>query len=169
MFSLIYNLGYHSMRLTRVDKTIEVCENLLRSKGDFDKEVESLLTQSVLVVIYAEFERKFKELIKMRSDSVDDQFAKEFLKNRTANYPHGMSKGSIAKCLGEFGNARKEQFNRCMGNDKRIESSYASIVSNRHLVAHGEGSTASFNDVKQFYEDSHQILDYFESAIALEL
>ena len=52
---------------------------------------------------------------------------------------------------------------------KKTENSYSSIVNDRHLAAHGDGSAASFGDVKQFYEDSHEILDYFESAIALEL
>ena len=157
------------MRLARVDKTIEICENILRSDKEVDKEVENLLTQSVLIVIYAEFERKFNELIKKRCESVSDQFANAFLENRAGNYPHGMDKGRIANCLGEFGKARKEQFNRQVSEDKRVENSYSSIVSNRHLAAHGNGSTASFGDVKQFYEDSHEILDYFESAIALEL
>ena len=66
------------MRLTRVDKTIEICENILRSDNEINKEVESLLTQSVLIVIYAEFERKFNELIKKRCESVSDQFANAF-------------------------------------------------------------------------------------------
>lgn len=157
------------MHLARIDRTIKLCENLLLSESNTDKEVESLLTQSVLVVIYAEFEMKFKELIDARCRSVKDQFAKEFLENRTRNYPRGMNKTSIADCLGEFGIAQKKQFNDCMSSNKRIESSYSSIVSNRHLVAHGEGSMASFEDVKQFYEDCHEILDHFESAIALEL
>lgn len=157
------------MRLTRVDKTIAICENILRPDNEIDKEVENLLTQSVLIVIYAEFERKFNELIKKRCESVSDQFANAFLENRAGNYPQGMDKGRIANCLGEFGKARKEQFNRQMSEDKKIENSYSSIVNNLHLAAHGSGSTASFRDVKQFYEDSHEILDYFESAIALEL
>lgn len=157
------------MRLTRVDKTIEICENILRSDNEINKEVENLLTQSVLIVIYAEFERKFNELIKKRCESVSDQFANAFLEKRAGNYPHGMDKGRIANCLGEFDKARKEQFNQQMSKDKRIENSYSSIVSNQHLAAHGKGSTASFEDVKQFYENSHEILDYFESVIALDL
>ena len=42
---------------------------------------------------------------------------------------------------------------------------YENMLTNRNLVAHGEGSEATIRDVKRYYEEGHVVLDYFRDAL----
>ena len=39
---------------------------------------------------------------------------------------------------------------------------------NRNSVAHGEGSSATLEEVKRYYEGGHVLLDYFKDALWIE-
>ena len=69
------------MRLARIDRTLEKCEEHLSETDAFGTEIESLLTQSVLVIMCAEFERKIEELIRDKCSSVVDESIVEFMES----------------------------------------------------------------------------------------
>ena len=48
--------------------------------------------------------------------------------------------------------------------DKEVENLLVQ-VNHRHNIAHGEGSDATLEEVKQYYESGHEVLDYFKDAL----
>jgi len=55
------------MRILRIDQALEKCEaHLSLEAAAVEAEVQSLLAQSLVILIYAEFEQKVRELIRDR-------------------------------------------------------------------------------------------------------
>ena len=156
------------MRIRRIDDAIKRCMRHLSTVQTVDKEVENLLAQSLLILICAEFERKFRELIRERCSSVSDGSISKYIESHIARAPRGLKLSDVSGTLAQFGSTHKEEFDRQRGEDRQAEDMYSSIVSNRHRVAHGEGSNATLEEVKQYYERGHEVLDYFRDALFWE-
>ena len=157
------------MRIERVDAALERCVRYLSAADATDKEIESLLTHSLLILICAEFERKLKELIRQRCSSVSDRSINKYVESHIRRSPRSLQVSDIVGTLAQFGRAHKDKFDRRRKeNNRRAESMYSSIVNNRNNVAHGEGSSATLEEVKQYYEGGHVLLDYFGDALWLE-
>ena len=153
------------MRIHRIDDAIERCRRHLSAAEAVDKEIESLLVQSLLILIYSEFERKFRDLIRERCSSVSDRSINEYIESHVRRSPRGLKLSDVARTLAQFGPTHRTIFDRQRGENRQIESMYSSIVNNRHNIAHGEGSNATFQEVKQYYESGHEVLDYFKDAL----
>lgn len=153
------------MRIRRIDDAINRCVRHLSTAQAIDKEVESLLAQSLLILICAEFERKFRELIRERCSSISDGSIGRYIDSHIARAPRGLKLSDVSGTLAQFGSTHKEEFDRQRGENRQAEDMYSSIVSNRHRVAHGDGSNATLEEVKQYYERGHEVLDYFKDAL----
>ena len=150
------------MRIPRIDQALEKCQSHLSSKT-IEIEIESLLTQSLLILIYAEFELAIKNLIKKRCSSISDDSVKNFVVGCTDSVFRGLKIDEMAGLLGRFDESCKETFTR--GLNQKTRDMYNNILNNRHRVAHGEGSPVTFRDVKQSYEQAHVLLDCFREAL----
>lgn len=153
------------MRIRRIDDAIERCGKHLSTAEAVDKEVEVLLAQSLLILICAEFEKKFRALIIERCSSVTDKSVSEYIGNYTQTILRSLQLDAISGTLARFGPMHKEEFMRRRDGNKQAEQMYSSIVADRNRVAHGEGSDATLEDVKQYYEMGHEVLDYFRDAL----
>ena len=153
------------MRIRRIDDAIERCGKHLSTAEAVDKEVEVLLAQSLLILICAEFEKKFRALIIERCSSVTDKSVSEYIGSYTQTILRSLQLDAISGTLARFGPMHKEEFMRRRDGNKQAEQMYSSIVSDRNRVAHGEGSDATLEDVKQYYEMGHEVLDYFRDAL----
>lgn len=153
------------MRIRRIDDAIERCRKHLSSAGAVDKEVEALLAQSLLILICAEFEKKFRALIMERCSSVTDKPVNEYIGSYTQTILRSLQLDAISGTLARFGPMHKEEFMRRRDGNKQAGQMYSSIVADRNRVAHGEGSDATLEDVKQYYEMGHEVLDYFRDAL----
>ena len=63
--------------------------------------------------------------------------------------------------LGKFDDNWEKDFKRLVQQNidsQRIISSSNSLVRNRHLFAHGQAPTASFNDIIQYYQDTLELI-----------
>ena len=156
------------MRISRIDQTLSQCETHLSSTGAYGTEIESLLTQSLLVVIYAEFEQKIKIILREKCLSMKDDSIKEFFESCVNTVVRSIKCSDITGLLGRFGSAHKEEFQKQILNNKIAVTYYGNILTNRNAVAHSEGSNATFGDVKMFYEESHVLLDFFRKALFTE-
>ena len=156
------------MRIRRIDDAIERCRKHLSAAEAVDKEVEVLLAQSLLILVCAEFEKKFRALIMERCSSVTDKPVNEYIGSYTQTILRSLQLDAISGTLARFGPMHKEEFMRRRGEDKQAEQMYISIVADRNRVAHGEGSDATLEDVKQYYEGGHVLLDYFKDALWIE-
>nr|VFJ47766.1 MAG: hypothetical protein BECKFW1821A_GA0114235_101731 [Candidatus Kentron sp. FW]VFJ62298.1 MAG: hypothetical protein BECKFW1821B_GA0114236_107212 [Candidatus Kentron sp. FW] len=146
------------MRIERIDRALEQCETHLSSTSTYGTEIENLLTQSLLVLMYAEFERKIKTLVWERLSSITDGSIRKFVKSCDAI--RGLKTSDIAGLLGRFEPACKTAFTQKKNDNEYAENLYNSIVINRHDVAHAQGSHVTFREVKRFYEEGHVILDF---------
>ncbi|MCY3869095.1 MAG: HEPN domain-containing protein [Gemmatimonadetes bacterium] len=149
------------MRLARIDRTLEKCEEHLSDTDAFGTEIESLLTQSLLVIMCAEFERKIKELIREKCSSVEDESIVEFMESCINAVFRSIRVNEISGLLNPY----KERFTQKIMDNKIQETLYSNIITNRNQVAHAEGSNATFKDVKEFYEEGHIVLDFFSEAL----
>ena len=157
-----------NMRIERVDAALEGCVKYLSATDVTDKEIENLLTQSLLILICAEFEKKFRELIRDRCSSVNDRSINEYVESHIRRSPRGLRPSDIADTLAQFGRAHKDKFDRRRHENRQAESMYSSIVVNRNSVAHAADSRATLEEVKGYYEGGHVLLDYFKDALWLE-
>ena len=153
------------MHIRRIDDAIERCRKHLSAVGAVDKEVEVLLAQSLLILICAEFEKKFRALIMERCSSVTDKPVNEYIGSYTRTILRSLQLDAISGTLARFGPMHKEEFMRRHDGNKQAGQMYSSIVADRNRVAHGEGSDATLEDVKQYYEMGHEVLDYFRDAL----
>lgn len=153
------------MRIPRIDQALEKCQSHLSSET-IEVEIKSLLTQSVLILIYAEFERAIKNLIKERCSSISDisdDSVRNFVIGCTDSGFRGLQIDAMAGLLGRFDKSCKETFTNRL--DQKTKEMYNNILNNRNLVAHGEGSPVTFRDVEQFYEQAHVLLDRFRESL----
>ena len=155
------------MRILRIDQALEKCEAHLSLEETVEAEVQSLLVQSLVILIYAEFEQKARELIRdrCRNAVATDDSVREFLDSCAKSALRGLKISEIAGLLNRFGESHKEVFNQRLDQNQRAKNMYDSILSNRHRIAHGEGSAVTVGDVKQYYEHGHCVLDYLHDAL----
>ena len=150
------------MRFDRIDRALERCEEHCKSAEPMNVEVKSLLTGSILILIYSEFERKIRSLILDRCSSVSDESIRKYIEKSTRKNMN-IKISDLSGLLGKFGDLHKQEFQRRL-ND-RVQTMYDSILANRHHVAHEKGSEATMQEVRQYYEEGHVVLDYFRDAL----
>ena len=155
------------MRIERIDAALERCDEHLSIAGAVDEVIESLLTQSLLILICAEFEKKYRELIIDRCSSVSDRSLRDYVENCTRTSFRSLKITEISGLLARFGSIHKAEFNRRLSEDG-IKESYDSILNNRNRIAHGDGSDVTFRDIKKYYEKRHVVLDCFRESLRVE-
>ena len=155
------------MHLPRIDKALEDCENHLSATKSFGTEIEKLLTYSLLVLIYAEFELTVKVIVEEKCNSIEDGAIRELVKSCLGNVSRIQS-SHMSDLLGRFGTVQKAAFrNEIAANqtNQRAETFYNNLIANRHETAHSTGSNATFMDIKRFYQEGHVILDFFRQTL----
>ena len=153
------------MRIKRVDDALNLCEEHLYPADTMDREVENLLVQSLLILICAEFEKKFQDLVLERCSSVSDGAVKEYIQSYTRTILRSLRLDAISDLLRRFGTLQRETFKKLRDENRKADAMYSNIVINRNAVAHGKGSSVTFGDLKQYYEEGHVMLDYFHDAL----
>lgn len=76
-----------------------------------------------------------------------------------------MKVSDLSGLLGKFDPSYKDIFNQRINENGRAKITYDSVLVNRNNVAHGRGTSATFEDVKMYYEKGHVVLDYFRQAL----
>ena len=146
------------MRVARIDRALEDCENHLTASGSFGTSIEVLLTYSLLVVIYAEFEQQINAIIRQRCEFIEDASLRELVSSCIGNVSRIQS-SSIGDLLKRFGDEHRTSFRsevEASQENQRAETFYNNLIANRHDTAHSVGSNLTFSEVKQFYEEGHQ-------------
>jgi len=149
------------MRVKEIDQALED----IKDSSENDR-IKDLLTQSLLILIYAQFEKEIKNLLLQRCESVSDQAVKSFVhKHVQKSALRSLKVTELSGLLKQFNPSYKENFTKKIREDDQAQVTYESLLNNRHSVAHGGGINATFEEVKRFYEKGHKVLDYFEEAL----
>lgn len=157
------------MRLASVDHAIGVCKRHLEDSGSRNTEIETFLTQYLLIHICAAFEEKIEQLISSRAVASNDPAVAEFVDSVVGQVFRSIGTSEIGGLLKRFGAACKEGFRKEMGAQQRAETFYNNIVTNRHQVSHRGSSHSSltFGDLVQYYDEGHVVLDAVGRALML--
>ena len=115
------------MLLPRVERALEVCDEHAAAGGT--NEVQVLLTQSLLILIYAEFEKKIHVLMQDRCTSVADTAMQQFAMSCFRNVFRSLKTSELSGLLGRFGESHKRMFADAL--DEKCRNMYDSIVHQR--------------------------------------
>ena len=131
--------------------------------------IKDLLTQALLVLICAQFEREIRNFLTKRCASVSDEAVKNFV-NSYIQRPalRSLRITELSGLLGKFDPSYKEMFSHRIAQNGQAKETYESVLANRNNVAHGKGTNATFDDVKMYYRKGHVILDYFKQALRVD-
>jgi len=154
-----------NMRIERIDDALEQCRVHLEVTDIANEKIENLLTPSILILICAEFERRFRDLVVGRCSSVSDRPVRKYVESYNTKEPRSLRVVDVKALLVRFGSSHKDEFARRLKENPVAESMYSSILTNRNSVAHGKGSNVTLGDIERYYEGGHVVLDYFQEAL----
>lgn len=155
------------MEFPDIDATLEKCKNHLEITKSTGSEIESFFTSFLLVYIYSRFEMKIKEIISL---NLNDNCKGKDLSSFFAPYVDNMSKrlktSEISThILRKFGKQYEELFKNKLNDKEQNVTAYNNIITNRHKVAHGEGSNFTFSELSESVRKSKVIFDLLKETI----
>ncbi len=151
------------MRLPRVEEALTECRRHLAAEGDVGASVRSLLAQAVLILIYAEFDRAIREQLMRRCADIPDPEVRRFVANCVDSVFRSLGIGALAGLLGRFDDEARQEFQRRV--DRDTNEKYDSLIRSRNIVAHGDGAAPTLEEVEEYYERAHVVLDHFRYAL----
>jgi hypothetical protein len=113
----------------------------------------------------AEFEQQIEKIILEKYTSISDTSMRDFVGSCLGAVFRSVKSNEIAGLLNRFGSRYKEVFVEKTKENERAVTFYNNIVVNRHRVAHSDGSSITFREAVQFYEEGHIVLDLFRETL----
>lgn len=151
-------------RLLRTKLAIDNCQNHLDESNAWGSEVESYLTQHVLVVLCAEIQQELYSLLENRANQASDSELRDFAVKTGKKVLRSIGKREVAGFVGFFGSRAKEYLNQNL-DDQQV-TLYNNAVSNRHDVAHSSGANITFRELETIIIAASNLLDVVEQAIS---
>src|SRR3989338_4391100 len=146
------------MKLSRVDQAIEVCNKYLSASGGGGTEFEIYVTRYLQVLIFASYEQEVKRIIQGRASKISDPNIQAFIISCLNKVIKSILTSELVTLLNRFSPGYGEQFRNKIQStieNQRAESRYNNIVRERHITAHDTGSSMTFRELLQSYEESH--------------
>ena len=156
------------MRIERIDEVLKIYDENFPKKYEMDPRLEFILAQALLVVIYSEFEKKFKNMVVERFSLAQDRSLANYISSFRRGSIGGLKLGDISGFIERFGQEHRDTFKGLIKQNGIACDMYNSIVINRHEAAHGSGSSETISGVKKLYDGGHIVLDLFEQALWVE-
>ena len=153
-----------ALRLLRTQLSVDSCRQHLDSSEAWGSEIESYLTQHVLVIMCAEVQQEFYSVLESRANEASDSELKNFALMTGKRVLRSIGKGEVAGFVGYFGTDAKEYLNHNV-NEREI-TLYNNAVSNRHDVAHSSGSNITFRELNDIVLAARNFIEVFEKAIS---
>lgn len=126
---------------------MEACEYHLDNTASSGSEIESYLTQHILVILCAEMQQEIYNFVEFMAKSISDNKVQSFINSSSRRVLRSVKKEEIASFMGLFGKDIKDRFNSQI--EEKIVTDYNNAVINRHNVAHKQGAQVSLNDLKK--------------------
>ena len=135
---------------------MEDIQSIISTLQPFDK-MRSYLTQYALIKTCGTLEFVFKSII---ADFIDQSSLIQihtYIEKTVRNSHVSATYDNMSGLLGKFDSNWQKSFKTSIKNrsdGQRLIASANSLVTNRHLFAHGQSPTATFNDIYQYYRDT---------------
>lgn len=149
--------------LVRTKAAIEDCESHLLSSGAFGTEIESYLTQHILVILCADMQQDIYRIAADRAKATEDNDLINYVSVTAKRVLRSVKKDEIATYVGMFGAEAKKKLNGLV-QDNDV-TTYNAAVRNRHDVAHSQGVQITFRELKQTTTVAERLLQ----AVAVSL
>src|ERR1017187_5747222 len=101
--------------LLRTISGVEDCERHLNASGALGTEIESYLTQYLLVVLCADIQQEIYKLSEKRALLAKDTGLLSYVCSSAPLVLRSVGKGDIAKFVGYFGSETKDKLNSLLG------------------------------------------------------
>jgi hypothetical protein len=149
--------------LLRTKSAVNDCEKHLSATGCQGTEIESYLTQYLLVVLCADIQQEIYKLTEARAALAADEVIQSYVGTSSRRVLRSVRKEDLSKFVALFGTARKDRLNTSLEDaDVTI---FNNAVGNRHDVAHNSGSQITFHEFKAALGASEKILGAIQLAI----
>ncbi|MBI4559935.1 MAG: hypothetical protein HY706_20280 [Candidatus Hydrogenedentes bacterium] len=150
-----------------IEAAFEASFSYAKKKEARNPEIESFLARYLLVLIYAEYEKRLGDLLNKRIQACKDEHIATFAKYARQRIFRGITIADLSEILGRLGRDYKEQFARRV-RGSTVNTAYSAIVSNRHKVAHGDGVVPlTLDDLHSYFKQSLTVLTAFQEALGL--
>lgn len=154
------------MRIPRVEKALADCEAVRSSARPSGPDVQDLLARSLLVLVYAEFERVIRGQLLERCAGIPDASVSKFVENCISSVFRSLGISALSGLLGRFDEESRKHFQSRVDQD--TTNRYDSLIRNRNAVAHAEGPAPTLDEVRDYYLHAHVVLDHFREALFRE-
>lgn len=155
-----------SSRLLRTQLSVDSCRQHLDTTETWGSEIESFLTQHILVIMCAEIQQEFYSVLELRANesSTSDSELTNFVLTTGKKVLRSIGKGEVAGFVGYFGDDAKRYLNDNV--DEREVTLYNNAVSNRHDVAHSSGSNITLREIDDILQAAINFINLVEKAIS---
>jgi len=153
------------MKLADVESAIKLCEEHLKSTDTKGTEIESILTKYLLVHICGAYETEIKNMVTLRAGRTGDKEVESFVKNTIKTF-RSLKIEEIKGNLGRFSDGCKSIFDSKIKNTE-AEARYSNIITNRHLVAHGNEINITFDELVISYQKAGDVLGAIKEALGI--
>lgn len=153
--------------LLRTRAAIDECTCHLNDSQAWSTQVESYLTQYILVILCADVQQSVYLLLdgRISASSSSDVGLKAFAYSMGVRCLRSFGKSDLSKFLALFGQEVKNSFNGAL--DDRTVTVYNNAVANRHEVAHNSGSTITFRELSEIFAASVKVLEAMDNSLKL--
>lgn len=150
--------------LLRTKLAYESSMQHLKDSSSEGSDVESYLSQYLLVLMCAEMQVEVQKLVDERASRADKNLY-EYISSSTNNLLRSVKSSELSGFLSRFGNDVKDLFTKDL--DERAVSAYNNAVNNRHKVAHKDGVKVTFSEIEDAISASEEILKSVRISLGL--
>jgi hypothetical protein len=150
-------------RLLRTKAAIDDCEKHLTSSGALGTEIESYLTQHILVILCADIQQEIYIISEQRAEMIGDPALVKYVSSTARKVLRSVGKSEIATFVGMFGSDAQKKLNALI--DDSDVTIFNNAVSSRHDVAHKQGAQITFRELKDAVAVAERLLEAVENAI----
>lgn len=151
------------MRIERIDQILEVCARHLEATDTYGTEIETLLTSALVVRVYAEFEQQIDAIIEEKQDSIGDLAARAVFGDLAR--VRGIRFRNLSDLFARLGEQYRASWAARQSQNPQAVTAYGLLLEQRHRIAHLEGTAATFQNVRAWYEAGHIVLDFFRETL----
>ncbi|MGV2449130.1 UNVERIFIED_CONTAM: HEPN domain-containing protein [Ralstonia mannitolilytica] len=126
------------------------------------------LTKYAIIKACGTLEQAFKIIISDFSCSGQSAQVRKFIETSFKESSINPNLDNIHKSLKRFDDQWNETFKALLTNDndnERIKASIASLNNARNQFAHGGNPTATFTDIKAYFDDAKKIILYLDQSL----
>lgn len=150
--------------LLRTQFAFDNCKGHLDTSNAWGSEIESYLTQHVLVIMCADVQQEIYGVVEQRAGMADDADLMNYAVATCKRVLRSIGKSEIAGFIGHFSADAKKYLNDNI-NDAEV-TIYSNAVSGRHNIAHGTGANITFRELEDAISVARKLIAIVLQAIS---